>query len=932
MIYIDKGHGMTLDYKSTIFLPQTTFQMKANLLEREPQILAQWKQMNLYQKLRQHSKGKPLFIVHDGPPYANGHLHMGTALNKVLKDIVCKSKFMLGFDTPFIPGWDCHGLPIEAKVEENYRQKGLSKDQVPVIAFRQECRDYASKWIKIQSEEFQRLGCFGEWNAPYATMDFSSEAAIVRELGKFLFNGGLFLGTKPIMWSVVEKTALAEAEIEYHDKTSRSIYLGFKVASSSHEALQNAIVVIWTTTPWTIPGNRAIAFHDDVTYSLVELGDQRYLLAQSLVEAFSHKTKMETLTEIATFRGNELAGTICAHPLRGQGYDFDVPLFAGTHVTTDAGTGFVHTAPGHGVEDFAMGKKYHIEIPYTVENDGLYAPGVPLFAGTHVFKANDHVLPKLRETGLLLFEEDIIHSYPHSWRSKAPLIFRTTPQWFISMDATELRQKSLQAIQKVQWFPKNSINRIHSMVESRPDWCISRQRAWGTPITLFIHKKSREILKDPELFERIAQAIETEGSDIWFNDPGSRFLPPKYNPEDYEQVPDILDVWFDAGSTHSFVLEQREGLKWPASLYLEGTDQHRGWFQSSLLIACGTRGQAPYENVITHGFVVDEHGKKMSKSLGNTINLEDLVKSHGVDLIRLWIASSDYMDDIRIGKSIIKQQEDVYRRFRNTFRYLLGSLNDNPNQPTVAYDELPDLEKWVLHRLACLDELLKECLASFEYNRLIGELNAFCSSDLSAFYFDIRKDSLYCDHSNNIKRKSTLYVMNQVFDCLVKWLAPFLCFTAEEAWMALHGQHSSVHEQLFLNVPGSWKNSSIAEVVNRMRNLRRVMTGALEVARANHLIGSSLQAALVVGCNPLLLEGLENVDWAELAIASHVSFVEPHSIAQNQDVFCLEDFPSAVALVQKAEGDKCQRCWKILPEVVEHPEKLCARCDEVVNA
>ena len=930
MIDIDEGHRMTTDYKTTIFLPKTTFQMKANLLEREPQILAAWKQMNLYQKLRKHSKGRPPFIVHDGPPYANGHLHMGTALNKTLKDIVCKSKFMLGFDTPFVPGWDCHGLPIEAKVEEYYRQKGLSKDQVPVVSFRQECRDYAAKWIQIQREEFQRLGCFGEWEAPYATMDFASEAAIVRQLGKFLFNGGLFLGTKPIMWSVVEKTALAEAEIEYHDKTSRSIYVGFKITTSHLSDLHNAIVVIWTTTPWTIPGNRAIAFHNDVMYSLVEQDGTRYLLAQSLVEAFTQKTQLGPLAHIATFKGDELTGTLCAHPLRGQGYEFDVPLLHGDHVTTDAGTGFVHTAPGHGVEDFAMGMKYQIQVPYTVESDGLYAPGVPLFAGTHVFKANDHVLPALRQTGLLLHEEDIVHSYPHSWRSKAPLIFRTTPQWFISMDETGLRQKSLEAIQEVQWFPKNSINRIHSMVENRPDWCISRQRSWGTPITLFIHKTTREILKDPELFERIAQAIETHGSDIWFEDPEARFLPPHYNPDDYEAVPDILDVWFDAGSTHAFVLEHREGLTWPASLYLEGTDQHRGWFQSSLLIACGTQGRAPYERVITHGFVVDEQGKKMSKSLGNTINLEDLVKNHGVDLIRLWIASSDYTDDIRIGKNIIKQQEDVYRRFRNTFRYLLGSLNDNPHHPIVAYDDLPELEKWVLHRLKSLDKAVKECFSSFEFNRLIGELNAFCSSDLSAFYFDIRKDSLYCDHPSSLKRQSTLYVMNQVFDCLVKWLAPFLCFTAEEAWMALHGPSTSVHEQLFPDVPESWDNPSVADTANRIRTLRRLMTGALEVARAKQLIGSSLQASVLVGCDQTLLEGLENMDWAELAIASHVSFVDPHSLAHNQEAFRLDDVPTALALVQKAEGEKCQRCWKVLPEVAEHSDRLCGRCHEAV--
>jgi isoleucyl-tRNA synthetase len=991
----DDRNGVMMDYKNTVFLPQTSFSMKAGLSQLEPQILAYWQELGLYERLREQSKGREKFILHDGPPYANGHLHMGHALNKTLKDVVVRSQQMLGKDAPFIPGWDCHGLPIEAKVEEKYRAKKISKDQVPVLEFRKECRAYASQWIDVQREEFKRLGCLGRWDKPYATMDYTAEAQIIREMGKFLANGSLYLGIRPIMWSVVEKTALAEAEIEYHDHTSKSIYLAFPIQKTPIAALEGAQVVIWTTTVWTIPANRAIAYGEDITYSLVTSEQGRFLIASELLESVLTKLNLTHPQTIETFTGAQLAGVICDHPLKGQGYDFPVPLLPGEHVTTEAGTGFVHTAPGHGIEDFAVGKAHGLEIPYTVQDDGLYAPDIPLFAGTHVFKAADHVLPVLVASGHLLAQEDITHSYPHSWRSKAPLIYRTTPQWFISMDKTGLRAKALAEIAKVNWYPATGANRIGSMVEGRPDWCVSRQRSWGTPIPVFIHKTTRQPLADPKIIERIALAVEKEGADVWFDGPEARFLAPEYNPQDYEAVRDIVDVWFDAGSSQSFVLEKEPEQAWPADLYVEGSDQHRGWFQSSLLVACGTKGQAPFRNVLTHGFLVDEHGRKMSKSLGNTVNLEDVIKNHGADILRLWVVSSDYTQDLRIGPAILKQQEDVYRRLRNTFRYLLGSLegsnlnassralesselarektlmtrdpsrseaskgdikdlecgpwipdpkahsgkqachspkvrddNENSFEP-VPYEQLPELEQWVLGRLYELDQFQRKCHQHFDYQQLMAQLHAFCSSDLSAFYFDIRKDSLYCDGMDSIERRSVLTVLDHVFTCLVTWLAPILCFTTEEVWMTRYGKGTSVHLQPFPTIPVVWHQEALEGKMVRIRNLRRVMTGALEVARAGALIGSSLQANLEVYAAPEVFSGLESVDWAQMSIASQVHFLQ-NDQAPADGLFSLEDVPGIQVRVIKAEGEKCQRCWKVLPEVgVGHPE-LCGRCADVV--
>ena len=724
---------MTIDYRATIFLPQTEFPMRGDLPKREPVLLDRWQKIGLYEKQRQAAKGREKFILHDGPPYANGNLHIGHALNKILKDVINRAQQMQGYDANYVPGWDCHGLPIEWKIEEEYRAKKRSKDAVPIIEFRRECRDFAAHWIAVQREEFQRLGVLGDWQHPYTTMAFHAEAQIVREIGKFLMNGGLYQGSKPVMWSIVEQTALAEAEIEYDDHTSTQVWVKFPVAKSSRLELQGASVVIWTTTPWTLPGNRAIAFGSDVDYVLLEVtqigeGSLARVGDKLVVAQKRQSAVMEALgiggSASPLGKGRDLAGTVCRHPLHASGYDFDVPLLPGDFVTEEDGTGFVHVAPGHGSDDFELAQKFGIAAPQTVAGDGTYYPHVPLFAGRHVYwpngktgNADKVVIAALREAGALLAEGKLVHSYPHSWRSKAPLIFRNTPQWFISMERNRLRECALAAIEATQWIPPQGKNRIRAMIETRPDWCISRQRAWGVPIAVFVDKRSGEPLRDQDVIDRIAQSFERAGSDAWYVEEPATFLGPSRDPADYEQVKDIVDVWFDSGSTHSFVLEERADLKWPASLYLEGSDQHRGWFHSSLLESCGTRGRAPYDAVLTHGFVLDEQGRKMSKSLGNVVSPQDVVKASGADILRLWVVASDYSEDLRIGPEILKYQMDIYRRLRNTLRYLLGALAGFSAAELIGEAEMPELERFVLHRLAELDEIVRRDAPGLRFPR-----------------------------------------------------------------------------------------------------------------------------------------------------------------------------------------------------------------------
>jgi len=931
---------MARDYKSTLFLPQTEFPMKAGLPKLEPKLLAQWDQQRLFDRLREDSAGREKFILHDGPPYANGNIHIGHALNKILKDIVNRSQQMMGKDANYVPGWDCHGLPIEWKIEERYRDQGLNKDEVPIPEFRRECREFAQHWIEVQSGEFQRLGALGNWDEPYTTMAFAAEAQIVAESLKFLMNGSLYRGAKPVMWSVVEKTALAEAEVEYDDHTSTTVYVRFPVVEAGDPALAGASVVIWTTTPWTLPGNRAICFGPRLTYQLIEVTDvadealarpgERLVLAESLRQETCDAAGITGHKVLAEVSQAALAATVCAHPWRGRGYDFAVPLFAGEHVTDDQGTGFVHTAPGHGAEDYDVGVAHGLEVPHTVADDGTFYDHVPLFAGKHVFKADKDVIAELTADDALLAHGKLRHSYPHSWRSKAPLIFRNTPQWFVSMAANGLRQTALTAIDEVRWVPGSGRNRIHAMIAERPDWVLSRQRAWGVPLCLFVDKTSGEPLKDAAVNARIIEAVAAEGADAWFDSEPARFLGNDHDPADYEKVEDILDVWFDSGSTHAFVLEARPELVWPASLYLEGSDQHRGWFHSSLLEACGTRGRAPYEAVLTHGFTLDEHGRKMAKSLGNGIEPQEICDQFGADILRQWVVSTDYTEDQRIGPHIIKGQVDAYRRFRNTLRFLLGNLSGFEAGERLAPAEMPELERLMLHRLWELDTLVRQACHDFDFHRMFVALSNFCSAELSAFYFDIRKDALYCDGRDSIRRRAARTVLDELFSCLTAWLAPVLCFTAEEAWLSRYPNADSVHRRQFPQVPPAWRDDDLAARWEQVRRVRRVVTGALEIERKEKKrIGASLQGHPQVYLPAALASALEGMPLAELCITSAVT-LHPDATAP-ADAFRLEGVDDIAVSVALAAGHKCGRCWQILPEVSADGE-LCRRCNEAVAA
>ncbi len=942
----NESDRMTRDYKSTVFLPRTDFAMRANLPDREPATLKRWQEMELFKQLRAASKGRPKFVLHDGPPYANGAIHIGTALNKILKDVVNRAQQMLGKDANYIPGWDCHGLPIEWKIEEQYRAKGKDKDAVPIIEFRRECREFADYWIDRQREDFLRLGVEGDWRHPYTTMAFAAEAQIVREIGKFLLNGGLFRGSKPVLWSVVEKTALAEAELEYHDHVSTTIYLRFPVIRSDDPIFGAAAAVIWTTTPWTIPGNRAIAYGEAIDYVLIRVGavndgaalkpGDQLIVARDLRQSFEAAAGIASAEVVWSGPGTRLAGIICRHPLAHQGYEFPVPMLPGGFVTTEQGTGLVHIAPGHGADDWELGQAHGLEVPQTVDGDGRYYDGVPLFAGKRVLTpsgkkgdADGAVIAALKAAGHLLAEGKLTHSYPHSWRSKAPLIFRNTPQWFVSMDRNGLREKALAAIDDTVFVPPQGRNRLYSMIETRPDWCISRQRAWGVPIAVFVDRRTGEPLRDPAVVERIAAAFEQEGADAWFVSPPERFLGEGRDPKDYEQIRDIVDVWFESGCTHAFVLERNPELAWPASLYLEGSDQHRGWFHSSLLESCGTRGRAPYDAVLTHGFVVDEQGRKMSKSLGNTVSPQDVLKQYGADILRIWVVASDYSEDLKIGPEILKHHAEAYRRLRNTLRYLLGALDGFAEAERLPVAEMPPLERWVLHRLQELDVSLRRDIESYDFHNVFTALHNFCAVDLSAFYFDLRKDALYCDRATSKRRRACRTVLDQLFSCLTAWLAPVCCFTAEEAWWARGaGPEASVHLRVFPELPASWRDEALAERWNRLRDLRRVVTGAIELERAAKRIGSSLQAHPTVFAPAAYADAVDGLDLAELAITSVATLkVAPPPAG----AFTLPDLPEIGVVVGAAEGEKCERCWRVLREVGHGGEAgLCARCAEAL--
>ncbi|WP_433988740.1 Isoleucine--tRNA ligase (plasmid) [Pseudoseohaeicola sp. NH-UV-7] len=959
----------TPDYKSTLNLPKTDFPMRAGLPNREPGWLERWEKIGVYDRLRE-KQGRTPFTLHDGPPYANGHLHIGHALNKTIKDMIVRSHQMMGFDARYIPGWDCHGLPIEWKIEEQYRQKGKNKDEVPINDFRAECRKFAAGWVDIQREEFKRLGVTGNWSDPYLTMDFHAERVIAEEFMKFLMNGTLYQGSKPVMWSPVEKTALAEAEVEYHDKESFTIWVKFAVHKTDNPALEGAQVVIWTTTPWTMPSNKAVVFSNDISYGIYEVTDapednwvktgERFLLADKLAEDVLGKARVDAFKRVG--EAGDLSGTSLRHPLAGaeggNGEWDDLRDFrAADFVTDDEGTGFVHCAPSHGLEEYELYRDLGMlgqVITYNVTEDGTFRSDLPFFGGKAILKpngkegdANTAVINKLAEVGGLFARGKIKHSYPHSWRSKAPVIYRNTPQWFAAIDkpvgdgqdtfGKTIRERALTEIDNVKWTPKSGRNRLYSMIESRPDWVLSRQRAWGVPLTCFtkvgaLPTDDDFLLRNPAVNMRIIEAFETEGADAWYEDGAKeRFLNGIVNPEEYTQVTDILDVWFDSGSTHAFTLRDRvDGTKdGIADVYMEGTDQHRGWFHSSLLQSVGTTGHAPYRNVVTHGFTLDEKGMKMSKSLGNTIVPETIVKQYGADILRLWVAQTDYTADQRIGPEILKGVADSYRRLRNTMRFMLGALDQFDEADRVDPADMPELERWVLHRVAELDKVVRDGYAAFDFQGVFQAVFTFATVDLSAFYFDIRKDVLYCDGDTD-RRRAARTVLDILFHRLTTWLAPVLVFTMEEVWLErFPGDDSSVHLIDMPQTPAAWANPDLAAKWAKVRAARRAVTAALEIQRSDKVIGASLEAAPVVHIeDATMLAALKSVAFDDLCITSAISLTADPAPAE---AFHLPEVPGVGVVFEKATGEKCQRCWKILPDVGSHTHPgVCKRCDSAL--
>lgn len=940
------------DYSHTLALPVNKMPMKANLPVLEEEMLARWKGMDLFGKLRDAARGRPSFILHDGPPYANGNIHLGHALNKVLKDVVSRSFQMRGYDSNYVPGWDCHGLPIEWKVEEKYRAAGLQKDDVPVNEFRQECRDFAAHWVGVQSAEFQRLGVSGDFENPYMTMNFASEATIAAELMKLAASGQVYRGSKPVMWSVVERTALAEAEVEHKELESDTAWVKFPVLSGPVD-LEDASVVIWTTTPWTLPANRAVAYSPRVLYAsyVIVAAENAYgpqpgekvLMAASLADATAAKAKV-VLNHVRDLGAGELSLVTCRHPLHARGYGFVVPLLEADHVTEGAGTGFVHTAPGHGADDFDVWTRNAkrlcemgvvVDVPFMVDDAGFLTLAAPGFGpdspggAARVYDdqgkkvdANQRVLSALVEENALFARGRVKHPYPHSWRSGKPVIFRNTPQWFVHMDkvledGTTLRARAAKATEETNFVPASGRKRLANMLESRPDWVLSRQRRWGVPLTLFCNDAG-EVLLDEEANAKVLEAFRLEGADAWFADGSkTRFLGHRSDASRWHMVQDILDVWFDSGCSHAFVLEDRPDLKGPADVYLEGSDQHRGWFQSSLLESCATRGRAPFKTVVTHGFVMAEDGQKMSKSKKNGGSPQQIVETHGADVLRLWVLTSDYKEDVRVGDTVLRSNVDAFRKVRNTLRWMVGMLAHDDGR-RVDFDQMPELERLMLHRLTELDVLVREGYDAFDFKRVFKAVSDFLNLELSAFYFDVRKDALYCDPATSERRQASLQVMAEMFRCVTTWLAPLLPFTTEEAWLATYPDAVSVHLEQFPDVPKTWADAALAEKWNRVRMVRSSVTACLEVERKAKTIGSSLDASPVVYvCDAMTLAALASVSLSEVCITSGVTVLteEPP-----KDAFRLEGVDGVAVVFKVADGRRCARSWVVSEDVGSDPD------------
>ena len=926
-------------YNQTLFLPKTSFSMRAKLPEQEPKTIKFWNEISLLEKLKRQANGKEKFVLHDGPPYANGPIHMGTATNKILKDIINRTMLIEGYNVLFVPGWDCHGLPIEWQIEKKIRNKGKNKDDIPIKEFRQECRNFANKWIEEQKKSFIRVFVMADWKEAYLTMDYEAEATILEEFAKFFLNGSVYRGYKPVMWSPVEKTALAEAEIEYKNIDSSSIYVLFKIEESKNSDFNNANILIWTTTPWTIPGNRGLAFGKELNYCLLELQDsenkeikgKKIVIASNLVEAVTKTCGIEQYKVLKSFKGKELESIICRHPFENDGYDFEVPLLEANFVDDKEGTGIVHIAPCYGEDDYNLGIKNNIKIEDIVEDNGIYKENTPLFAGLHVFKANDVVIKELKARDSLVGIKSYNHSYPHSWRSKKPIIFRTTPQWFISLEKNSLREKAIRSINQTKWIPSSSKNRIESMVVNRPDWCVSRQRSWGVPITIFINKKTKEPLKDKNVMDKIIEDVKKYGSDVWIAGDPYKYLGDDYDPNDYEVIKDILDVWFDSGSTHAFVLEKKN-LKWPADLYLEGTDQHRGFFQSSLLEACGTRDTAPYKAVITHGFVLDSNGRKMSKSLGNVVSPEDIIKRSGADVLRLWAALTDYSEDMRIGDEILDNLNDYYRRIRNTFRFILGNIGEQSLPKCIDYNDLEEIDKYILARIYNFHKKRSEAISDFSFHNFYKALFEFCSVDLSAFYFDISKDALYCEGKNSKKRKAKTTILFYLYDFLASWYSPILCHTMEEVWKLFKTQNcESVHLKPYPSINEKWKDDDLLRKWDKLKLIRKAVNSLIEKARSEKKIGSSLELEVYIDTADKEVEKiLRNTDMKEICIISGFNLETYDENIKN--VLAFEEV-GAIKMkiwISKSVNGICLRCWQRCKEI-NNKNDLCNRCSKVIN-